>query len=538
MNENITKLFGLQTTLIVISAVVSLVSFSYLLSQDLLVIHTDALGHLNTARKIIFGNPPGLGQLGGIWLPLQHLLMLPLVWIDPLYYSGAAGSVISMISYILACLFLYKLIFKLTTSMPASILGTLTFATNPNVLIYQAAPMMELIFFFTFIIGIYFFYLWERNGNYLNLAKSGVAMLAGAITRFEAWSVILYLTLVIIVKIARSTKNFAKIQAFAFYFLAISFSGVAVWIVYLAAVLGNPLFFLTSQYSPSVYVELAKFGGIAGVTIVKSPVDAAKFTLSVLVANSGLTVFILGCTGLFLFLIKTKLKNLSVLALIVPAFFYIFLVSIFQLLIFYDQSTSYQVRYGMFILIPAGVFIGFLAASLTDFLKSKKFTNFSKFPEFANFTNFKRFYNLLPTFAIATVVLTTNILMVKDDKIVTLNEARIATLPTAREINLRKAGEWFDQNYDGGRVLMALFQNEEVLFYSKIPINQFIHEGSQELFDLTLKDPVKHVDWIVTVEAGFKDLVTERLSDPKLLENQFFLVYEGAYTHIYKKKFD
>jgi hypothetical protein len=536
LNAEFKRFFNPQIICAAVATTVSLASFLYLLNKDLVVIHTDSLGHLNTARKIIFGNPPGLGQLGGIWLPLQHLLMLPFIWIDRLYYSGAAGSILSMISYVGACIFLYKLIFKLTANWQASALGVLVFAANPNVLIYQAAPMMELIFFFTLIAGVYYFYLFEKAGNWQNLAKSAIFMLFSAVIRFEAWSVILFLTLAVILTIFRRSANFAKIGAFAFYFFSVSFFGVAVWLIFLAAVLGNPLFFLTSQYSPSVYVELAQFGGIAGVTIVKNPLDAARFTLSVLIANSTLLVFILGCVGLGLFLVKNKLKNLSLLSLIVPSFFYIFLVSAHQLLIFYDRNTSYQVRYGMFILISAGVFIGFLVNSTSNFLKSLSIYGLKKFLQFAKSRSRKRFMVILPSILVATVVATSYTLMIKNNQVVTLNESRIATLPTAREINLRKAGEWFSTHYDGGRVLMALFQNEEVLFYSKVPTGNFIHEGSQELFDLALSDPVKHVDWVVTVSAGFVDLVTERLANPAILEKHFELVYEGACSRIYKKR--
>ena len=42
----------------------------------------DAESHLNIARRIIDSRTPGYEQIGTAWLPLLHLLMLPLVMQD------------------------------------------------------------------------------------------------------------------------------------------------------------------------------------------------------------------------------------------------------------------------------------------------------------------------------------------------------------------------------------------------------------------------------------------------------------------------
>ena len=39
----------------------------------------DAEAHLNIARRIVDSRTPGWCQLGTTWLPLPHLLMIPLV---------------------------------------------------------------------------------------------------------------------------------------------------------------------------------------------------------------------------------------------------------------------------------------------------------------------------------------------------------------------------------------------------------------------------------------------------------------------------
>ena len=44
-----------------------------------MLLYGDAVAHLGIARRILDTNNPGIGNLGGVWLPLPHLLMLPFV---------------------------------------------------------------------------------------------------------------------------------------------------------------------------------------------------------------------------------------------------------------------------------------------------------------------------------------------------------------------------------------------------------------------------------------------------------------------------
>ena len=39
----------------------------------------DAVAHLHIARRVIDAHEPGLSQLGSVWLPMPHLLMIPFV---------------------------------------------------------------------------------------------------------------------------------------------------------------------------------------------------------------------------------------------------------------------------------------------------------------------------------------------------------------------------------------------------------------------------------------------------------------------------
>jgi hypothetical protein len=61
------------------------------------LLYGDAVAHLGIARRILDTRNPGLVQLGGVWLPLPHLLMLPFVQKMEWWRSGLAGAWPSLI---------------------------------------------------------------------------------------------------------------------------------------------------------------------------------------------------------------------------------------------------------------------------------------------------------------------------------------------------------------------------------------------------------------------------------------------------------
>src|SRR5437870_13899479 len=83
----------------IVSAIIIVNAFLFFLSRDQTFVHIDAIAHVNKARGLFDNIQPGLRQLGTVWLPLPHLLMAPLAAVDPLWRSGAAGSLLSVVCF-------------------------------------------------------------------------------------------------------------------------------------------------------------------------------------------------------------------------------------------------------------------------------------------------------------------------------------------------------------------------------------------------------------------------------------------------------
>ena len=89
----------------------------------------DAVAHLHIARRVFDSHRPGLSQLGSVWLPLPHLLMIPFVAVYAWWANGIAGMIPSALAYIAGCAGVYRLA-RHWLRPSAAIVALAFFATN------------------------------------------------------------------------------------------------------------------------------------------------------------------------------------------------------------------------------------------------------------------------------------------------------------------------------------------------------------------------------------------------------------------------
>src|SRR5262249_33708075 len=65
---------------IVTACITSIAACWYYFQQDEILLYADAHSHMRLARTVFDSLTPGLAQLGGVWLPLPHILMWPFIW--------------------------------------------------------------------------------------------------------------------------------------------------------------------------------------------------------------------------------------------------------------------------------------------------------------------------------------------------------------------------------------------------------------------------------------------------------------------------
>ena len=92
-----------------VAALLSLLAFAYCYPRDMLLLYGDAVAHLHIARRLIDSLNPGIRQIGSVWLPFPHLLMMPFAARLSWWQNGIAGAIPSMACYVLSVGGLWRL---------------------------------------------------------------------------------------------------------------------------------------------------------------------------------------------------------------------------------------------------------------------------------------------------------------------------------------------------------------------------------------------------------------------------------------------
>src|SRR6266576_2426663 len=125
-----------------LAATISIASFFYYLRKSDLLLYGDAVAHINIARRVFDSRTPGPLQLGTVWLPLPHLLMIPFVASKWMWQTGIGGSLPSMIAYVLSTVGIFRLVRDTLrteakedyAARAAGWVAAFSFAANPNLI--------------------------------------------------------------------------------------------------------------------------------------------------------------------------------------------------------------------------------------------------------------------------------------------------------------------------------------------------------------------------------------------------------------------
>src|SRR5277367_5618639 len=182
----------------------SLMAVVFYYAKQELLLYGDAVAHINIARRVVDNRHPleSFGQLGTVWLPLQHIAMLPFVWNETLWRNGSAGAIPAMLAYVLGALGVFRLVNAHAPKIVAYFAMGI-YAMNPSLLYMQSTAMNEPIFLAFFVWTLVYLdrFLWScfpnpemkiRAGTMTPngaLEACGITLAGGALTRYDGWFV-------------------------------------------------------------------------------------------------------------------------------------------------------------------------------------------------------------------------------------------------------------------------------------------------------------------------------------------------------------
>jgi hypothetical protein len=130
---------------------VSVFSFLFYYRHGDVLLYGDAVAHINIARRVFDSKTPGLLQLGTVWLPLPHLLIMPFIVSMRMWQNGSGGSIPSMAGYVLGVLGIFRLMRGVLSrdgqvdivAMIGAWVAAIVYGANPNLIYMQSTAMGE-----------------------------------------------------------------------------------------------------------------------------------------------------------------------------------------------------------------------------------------------------------------------------------------------------------------------------------------------------------------------------------------------------------
>jgi 4-amino-4-deoxy-L-arabinose transferase-like glycosyltransferase len=473
-----------------------------------LLLYGDAVAHINIARRVVDNRHPltSYGQLGTVWLPLQHIAMLPFVWIEALWRSGVAGSIPSMIAYIVGSLGIFRLV-RGRASALAAYFAAAIYALNPNLLYLQSTAMNEPIFLGFFIWTLVYLdeFLRATSPQAIDthvtpahmkperaLEACGMTLAGGAYTRYDGWFVAVIVVVVVLCVFARWWRRVAdsaqrKSMAKSLIELLVLNALVPVyWFLYTYCVSGHGLDFLNGPYSAKAIVLRTTARGAPPYPGQHDVFTAALYFLKSAKLNVGAgfwgqALFALALAGTVA--AAWKFRRYGVFLLLwLPLPFYGLSIAYGSVPIYlpvWYPFSYYNVRYGLE-LLP--VFAVFLPVSM-DFILER--------------LNRSRARIAAAVIVIGLVV--GSYASVYSQTPITLREAQANS--RGRSVMEHALADSLAKLPDSATLLMYGAEHAGALQQAGIPWRRVISEGEHPDWDGALVDPARYADYMVACQG-------------------------------------
>ncbi len=246
------------------AACASFISFAYYFQHGGLLLYGDAVAHINIARRVFDSQTPGLLQLGTVWLPLPHLLMIPFLISDSAWQSGIGGAIPSMVGYVLGTAGIFRLVRRALSAHPdpspaariAAWLSAIVYAANPNLIYLQTTAMTESVYLALFVWAMVYFSEFvqqssrddgPRGPESSPLFRCGLCLAGACLTRYDGWFLAFVMNFVAFAIAFKHSDPGLRRGVAKFVLLAAA--APVLWLAYNAVIYRNPLEFANGPYS-------------------------------------------------------------------------------------------------------------------------------------------------------------------------------------------------------------------------------------------------------------------------------------------------
>lgn len=505
--------------LVVLSIASTLISFHYGYN----IVYNDAMSHLNIARMVFDNIEPGFAQLGSVWLPFNHVLYLPFIANDWAWHSGFAGSIVSMVSYVIAGIYVYKTMRLLTGVRYAVLVGVGIFALNLNNLYLQTTSLTETPYLALVAASFYFFIRYFQTLKLHFLIALGFLGFLQIITRYDGWFVVAVQGAAIFFFLLwKNGGHWLKaLGRTTLYIYPIVFA-VFIWLLWNLLLYHDPLYFILGPYSAHSQQEYIE--SVSGLSTKYNMWLSLKAFYYTWVDNVGVFVFLVSIVGsVYFFLHQVKssatakwLKLAYIVVIASPILFNILALFLgFSIVSIRDINPStvggainlFNVRYGVMALPFTAIFAGYLAS-----------------------------YGKKTAIAVALIAIVQGAFMYNSG-IVTLVDGQKGS---SSFVGYDMAQALKERVGAGEKVLLSTSFYNAVAFKSNLQLKQIVHEGVSREWKPALVEPENYVDWIVAANGDVGEPVYTSLvkNHGALFLKDYKMVYQATYANLYRLRTD
>jgi hypothetical protein len=362
-----------------IAVLLAFVALLLCYSRGYMLLYGDAVAHLGNARRILDSRNPGLSQLGGVWLPLPHLLMLPFVQKMAWWQDGLAGTWPSLLCYVAGVAGFYRLARRLLVPRWAIVAASF-YALNPNLLYLSTTAMTEPLFLALLV------WLTLLTVECVDVLRSGMTqaanrkliligllIFAAVFTRYDGWVLGAAIWCVLAWQVLRDKKLRVQVAPAFAVFTLITIAGPLLWLAYNQHFFHDPLDFMRGPYSAAAIEKKTSPPGAPhyrgwhnlGWALIfytrTAQVDAAAW-------ETGFVLMAAALYGLYMTMRRSfEGAHRAAILLWLPLPFYLYSISYGSVPIFIPQlypHSYYNSRYGMEMLPGLALFAFVAIAAL------------------------------------------------------------------------------------------------------------------------------------------------------------------------------
>jgi hypothetical protein len=389
------KQWDRETLLIAaLGACVSIISFLIYFRHGAVLLYGDAVAHINIARRVFDSRTPGLLQLGTVWLPLPHLLMVPFLISDWAWRTGLGGSIPAMIASVAGVIGIFRLV-RGGLSFPSepdatakfsAWAATVVYAANPNLLYLQSTAMTEPLYLAFFIWAVVFWTefvqrtskAWVGVGSSPagSLTKCGVCLAAAELTRYDGWFAAVAFLLVALLLMFR-TSGTPELGRSVRKFVLLTAAVPILWLTYNGVIYRNPLEFANGPYSARAIERRSAAPGVPARPGFHNPRVAGVYFFKAAELNVGegnwQKIWVVIAFGGSLAVVALAPRLIPLLWLWLPLPFYMLSIAYGGVPTYVPvwwPFSYYNVRYGVQLLPAFAVFLGVATYVVVGFARN------------------------------------------------------------------------------------------------------------------------------------------------------------------------